>query len=60
MLKSLNAADASQVSDLIWLFEATIKAMSDDEILISKIEKIILTMRLSLSTEDLERLISAY
>jgi hypothetical protein len=48
------------VEDLIWLFEASIVAMNDDEVLISKMEKYILTMRLSLKNEATERLMNAY
>jgi hypothetical protein len=60
LLKSLNAGDAEQVSDLVWLFEAAINAMCDDEVLISKMEKAVLTMRLPLTPKDLDRLMAAY
>lgn len=52
MLKSLNAADAAQVSELMWLFEFSIRAMCDDEVMVTKLEKAILTMRLPLGKED--------
>ena len=60
MLKSLNAGDAEQVSELMWLFETSIKAMCDDEVMVSKFEKAILTMRLPMGIEDIERMLVAY
>jgi hypothetical protein len=60
MLKSLNAGDAGQVSELIWLFETSIRAMCDDEVMVAKMEKAILTMRLPLTKEDIERMLAAY
>jgi hypothetical protein len=60
MLKSLNAGNAEQVSELVWLFETAINAMCDDEVLIAKMEKAILTMRVPLTEQDLQRLIAAY
>ena len=47
-LRSLKASDAEQVSNLVWLFSASINAMCDDDVPISKLEKAMLTMRLHL------------
>ena len=48
LLRSLKANDAEQVTNLVWLFSASINAMFDDDVPISKLEKAMLTMRLHL------------
>jgi hypothetical protein len=60
LLRSLKASDSEQVSNLVWLFSASINAMCDDDVPISKLEKAMLTMRLHLKSEDLELMMGTY
>lgn len=60
ILKNLDPYNYQQISNVIWLLETSIKELCDDDILIGKVEKYLLTMKATIKDEDLEKFINMY
>ena len=59
-LRSATFEDREQLSEVVWLFEATVNSMNDQEFLLGKIEMYLLTSKARVEVEHAESLMRTY